>query len=355
MPAAPKILIVDDNPLNTEILEELLEDYQHETASCGEEALVIAAMFQPDIILLDIMMPDLSGYEVCQILRKNPTLNRVKIIMVSAKGMLGERLEGYKAGADDYIVKPFDDDELLAKINVYARLKSEEETSKFKKDFVKLLLLEANTPLNNIKIPINLLMENVDLDVEERQKFLQQIRKGIDDIEQLFQEVSSLSELASGTWTNPFVTVNLCDLMRKSLDLILPQASKHEVEVNHTLPHNAYTLANADQILRVLGIILDNAIKFSPPKGKVNIEISDSDGYYNLTITDHGKGIDLPNLKKQVDENVKTDKDKGNYVQGPSLTVANHIMQLHNGSIDFENVKDGGTAATVRLPIQFVG
>ena len=115
-----RILLVDDNPTNLAILEEMLGDeYRWEAATSGEEALEIAPDFQPDLILLDVMMPGINGYETCRRIRANPALRNVKIVMVSAKALVSERLEGYDAGADDYLTKPFEEKELLAKVRVY--------------------------------------------------------------------------------------------------------------------------------------------------------------------------------------------------------------------------------------------
>ena len=131
-----RILIVDDDPVNVEIICEILgSDYNLATANGGREAVSSAEQFKPDIILLDIMMPDINGYEVCRIIRRNKELKLTKIILVSAKQMLEDRLEGYKAGADEYISKPFDAEELKAKIKIFLRLKSVEEIEKINQAF----------------------------------------------------------------------------------------------------------------------------------------------------------------------------------------------------------------------------
>ena len=119
-----KILIVDDNATNIAILEEALaEKYCLKAASSGEETLAVVEDFQPDLILLDVMMPGIDGYETCRRLRANANLKNVRIIMVSGKTLASERLAGYAAGADEYVTKPFEEEELLAKVRIYLNLK----------------------------------------------------------------------------------------------------------------------------------------------------------------------------------------------------------------------------------------
>jgi len=123
MQAKKRVLAVDDNELNLEIIKKVLDDeYNLKTATTGEKALEIAVDYRPDIILLDIMLPDMDGYEICQQIRANPALRHTRIIMVSAKAMTSERIEGYEAGANIYIAKPFDGEELLMKIRSQLRL-----------------------------------------------------------------------------------------------------------------------------------------------------------------------------------------------------------------------------------------
>ncbi len=112
-----RVLVVDDNETNLAIVEEMLEhDYEVRTAQSCREALRIVQKFTPGVILLDVMMPGVDGYETCRLLRAEPRLRGTNIIMVSAKAMPSEQQSGYAAGADDYITKPFDDGELLAKL-----------------------------------------------------------------------------------------------------------------------------------------------------------------------------------------------------------------------------------------------
>lgn len=119
MSSQARILAVDDNPTNLAIVEEALDGlYEVRLARDGEEALRIAPQFQPDVVLLDVMMPRVDGCEVCRRMKHDPSLTGVRIVMVSAKVKPDDRQEGYRAGADDYLTKPFCEDELVAKIRV---------------------------------------------------------------------------------------------------------------------------------------------------------------------------------------------------------------------------------------------
>lgn len=108
------ILAVDDNPNNLEVLHEMLDgSYELIEASNGWDALDLAEELEPQIVLLDVMLPIIDGYEVCRKLRSIPAMRRARIIMISAKAMPSERQAGLEAGADDYLTKPFDETELF--------------------------------------------------------------------------------------------------------------------------------------------------------------------------------------------------------------------------------------------------
>jgi len=121
----PRILLVDDSEINLKVLEQLLKaDYELCRATNGVEALAKVRQFSPDLVLLDIMMPGMDGYETCRQIKAGPLGKFTPVILVSVKASTAERLEGYEAGADDYIVKPFDHDELVAKVKIHFRLRS---------------------------------------------------------------------------------------------------------------------------------------------------------------------------------------------------------------------------------------
>ena len=115
------VLIVDDEPHIRMLLEESLVDLEDQgisllSAANGREALQLIEAHRPRLVLLDVMMPELSGYEVCEQVRANPALAQVYILMLTAKGQEADRLRGLEAGADDYVTKPFDPDDMLARV-----------------------------------------------------------------------------------------------------------------------------------------------------------------------------------------------------------------------------------------------
>ncbi|MGD8640179.1 MAG: response regulator [Gammaproteobacteria bacterium] len=125
----PKVLVVDDEPFNLEIMQEILEeDYDLTYARSGPECMEIIADVMPDMVLLDVNMPGMSGYEVCQRLKENTKTNGIPVTFVSALDTLAERLAGYEVGGDDYICKPFEAGELLSRVNIAVRYKRERES-----------------------------------------------------------------------------------------------------------------------------------------------------------------------------------------------------------------------------------
>lgn len=169
MTPVTKILVVDDNHTNLAIMQEIFDGhYELKSATSGKECLVLADRFLPDLILLDIMMPGIDGYETCRRLRRNPNLPHTKIIMVSAKAMLSERLAGYEAGADDYLTKPFEEQELLSKVRVYMRLKSVEETNQ--------LTEELNGRLDQTNRTLKRANERLEAEILRRRNLEDQLR-----------------------------------------------------------------------------------------------------------------------------------------------------------------------------------
>jgi len=346
-----KILLVDDNPTNVAILEEVLgEKYHLKTAGSGEETLALVEEFRPDLILLDIMMPGIDGYETCRRIRANPSLKYVKIIMVSAKAMVSERIEGYQSGADDYITKPFDEEELMAKVNVHLRLKSVEEVDQLKSNLLMLLSHETRTPLNGILQPLEILMSDDALDPEMRKMCLDSMSRSAERLRLLLEKVIKLCALKAGKWDFKFENVDLCDVVKKAAAEVAALASERNVKIEQEL-REAVTKVDAKEMKFLVSALLDNAIRFSSPGGRVVVGVSAKNRHFNLTVNDQGDGID-PGLLGRVFEEFD-DPDVKHHTDGNrlSLAIACQVALAHEGTINVESRKGSGTTFTVQLPL----
>lgn len=193
-------MCVDDCETNLEIMLTILkDDYLVNTATTGEEALHMANDFHPDITLLDIMMPGMDGYEVCRRMKNNPSICNGKIIMVSAKALLSERLEGYAAGADDYLTKPFHKDELKAKISVYLKLKSAGEVEQLKAETLNKLNHELGTRLHGILLPTTILKSDDGIKSLERKMLAEIVYNNVKDLHELLEEIAEQHNQPSDT------------------------------------------------------------------------------------------------------------------------------------------------------------
>jgi two-component system, sensor histidine kinase and response regulator len=346
-----RILIVDDHATNVAVLEEILgEHYMLQTATCGEEALAIALDFKPALILLDIMMPGIGGYETCRRIRAHPCLRHIKIIMISARALVAERLQGYEAGADDYITKPFDEEELMAKVRVHMRLRSLEEVEQFTSNVLTLLRHETRTPLNGMLAPLQLLRAEAEMAAEERGMLLDMVYESALALHHLVEKVCTLSAMQAGQWDFRYAMTDLCVVVREVVDNAEADAAARALTITPELPTTAITRLDPLQIHQVIKALLENAIHFSPHGGSVEVRVVHTAGGVCLLVTDQGPGI-APEVLPQIFE-AFTSADITHHTAGHglSLAIARQIILAHQGTIGVESTPGVKTAFTVRLP-----
>ena len=191
-----KILAVDDNSINLSVIKELLgSQYDLMTVSTGLDVLKMAQEFRPDLIILDIMLPDIDGYEVCQQIRKNSLLRYTKIIMISAKAMVSERLKGYQVGADDYLTKPYDGEELLAKVCAHLRPKPIKEIQQNEQNLLNTLYGKINALLNSLVNSLIELAQTLESDenvtIDKRKRLAEQLNSCVKELQNLGEETNS--------------------------------------------------------------------------------------------------------------------------------------------------------------------
>lgn len=350
--AAPSIALhVDDAAADTpNILRKTLgQEFQFAAAASGEEALEEARRLRPDVVLLDIMMPGLDGYETCRRLRARADLSSTKILMVSARGSTSDRLEGYSVGADDYVVKPFDPAELLAKIRVYARLKSVEEVDRLKTNLLSLLSHETRTPLTLVLSPLSLLLESVDLSPRQRE-LLTVVDAGARRLVAIVDKVTFLSQLKLGEIPFQMGVADLGGIARDAAERSQGASAQAGVHVALEAEPAAPVRGDAEHLGWVVEALLDNAIRFTPSGGTVRVRTAASDGRAHLFVSDGGPGVDPDLLPRLFQEFAVADVDHHTQGHGLSLATARLIVEQHGGDLSVEP-DAGPTGATFRIDL----
>ena len=213
-----KVLIVDDDP-NIALLVRMTlsrkKEYKISTASNGMEALEKVSQDQPDIILLDIMMPDMDGFEVCRVLKQAEKTRFIPIIMISAKTELGDKLQGMDVGANDYITKPFNPEELLARVAAHLRIKSLEEELSAKKELEAALKMsvtlqhEINNPLTGIIGNMELLRTWKELDPKDVDAAIVDVLALSLRIKEIVKQLSRISKVVPITYVHGSEMIDL--------------------------------------------------------------------------------------------------------------------------------------------------
>jgi signal transduction histidine kinase len=350
MAISPRILGVDDNPRNLAILTKALRpDFDLVTAASGQEAIEKAMGLRPDLILLDIMMPGIDGYETCRRLRALPELTGTKIIMVSAKAMTSERLEGYAAGADDYVVKPFDQDELMAKVRVYLRLKSVEEVDRLKSDLLKLLSHETGTPLTGIMGALNLLRDTPPLS-EEQEELVGVAESSVGRLLALVERVCLITQLKAGALPDIQEPVDLRALASAAVEDTRESAAQAGVTIAIAPGAPVAAVGDPKLLIWVIDALLDNAIRVSPRNGVVSVGFDANDSGTSLSVSDQGPGVEPALLARLFDEFVVADIEHHKKGSGLSLATARRIMEQHHGTLSVDSSIGQGARFRMGLP-----
>ncbi|MCP4132718.1 MAG: hybrid sensor histidine kinase/response regulator [bacterium] len=344
-----RVLIVDDDRVNLKIIKEILEgSYILAFAETGEKALDVLPVFKPDLILLDIMMPGIDGYEVTRRIKADEQYRFIKIILVSGKAMVNERLEGYNSGADDYLTKPFVDDELEAKVKVFLRLKNAEEIDQVKSDLLNLISHETRTPLNAI-IGISELLENDKSINEDIKKKLEIVSKSGYRLLDFLNKVETLISIKKGIDLNKTYE-NINFYLKAAVTALEKEARNKEIKFEFTVDDNLSWSLDWDTFCSVLEYILDNAVKFSPVGGAVKIKAENKNDVFILEISDQGEGIKEEWLDKVFDEFSISDINHHHKGQGLSLAIARYIVELHGGTIKASSTPGKGAVFSMRIP-----
>ena len=353
------ILIVDDMPANIKILGQLLRSQYHiRVATGGEKALTIAASEDPpDLVLLDIMMPDMDGYEVCRRLKKDPRLKNIPVIFITAKGEVEDETKGLEIGAVDYIVKPFSPPIVEARVKTHLELKRQrDELTQMTLDLTELNHMKDNllavcshdlrSPLNGILGFADLLLEKEYLEDEDREG-LTHIKSSGKVLLGLINDILDLSKARAEQVELEMEPISLTDVIKTSISSLKHLAvGKGQALHFADQPADVVILGNESGLGRVFNNLLSNAIKFTPEKGTVRIAVEPGpNGKIWAKIIDTGIGIPEEKIPYLFDPFTKTSQSGTGGEQGTGLgmSIVKGILEKHGVPIEVESEEGKGT------------
>ncbi|MDB9529443.1 hybrid sensor histidine kinase/response regulator [Oscillatoria sp. CS-180] len=358
------VFVVDDSADNRFLLEALLEDegYIITTLAGGQEMLDIVAEVLPDLILLDIMMPGMSGYEATRKLRSMNTLPFIPILLVTAHER-SNVVEGLDTGADDFIRKPFNADELLARVRALLRLKqsvdAEREITQQRDDFVSRLTHDLRTPLVAANRMLSLVTEDTFGTIPTDAKTA--ISQTILNNDNLLAMVNTLLEVyrhEAGRKEMVMAPFNLKRLLEEVVAELLPLAQEKQLTlklddwVDSQSDDRQYTLkGDRLEFRRVLVNLIGNALKFTDV-GEVLVrfeKVMAETPYWQITVKDTGPGITVED-QAELFAWFRTGKHRRSG-SGLGLHLAQRIVHAHGGRLSVSSEVGKGSSFTIQIPL----
>ena len=381
---APRILLVDDQPANLNLLYELLEGegYRISVAPSGPVALKVVEQAEPDLILLDVMMPGMNGYEVCQKLKQDEKTQDIPVIFITAANQTEGVVAGFQAGGVDYIAKPFREEEVLVRVRTHLRLnrlqreleaKSDaleeknqsleeanqalavanqqiQQANQHKSEFLARMSHDLRTPMNAIIGYTRVLLRKTREVLDERQyRNLTNIQISADHLLSLISDILDLSKIEAGRID---IHPEDVDLQRLASDCILSiePLLGEGVRLEQQFEAIGPVHTDPDRLRRVLMNLLSNAVKFTE-EGSIAVSLRSIDGEVELGVADTGPGIPAADLPRIFDEFHQVERKGGKRKEGTGLglAIARKSMELLGGSISVESEAGQGTRFTLRI------
>jgi signal transduction histidine kinase len=361
----PLILVVDDNSINIQIVCQILSvsiECSLAVATNGLDAIEFAQTQHPHLILLDIMMPGMNGYEVCKALKKAPKTQDIPVIFLTAKADESDISQGFTVGAADYIEKPIRPLELLARVNSQLRIVDHLHTiEKHTSDLAELIHVLCHDLGNSIhagRISMEIIGEELTLDEEDRKFWnmgLGSLNNGIDVI----AHVRQMRAIAEGKTQLVLTPLSLSELIKEALSIVDSQLRKKTIQIKNTINPNHKALTEYISFINSVVVnLLTNAIKFSSRNAVIYIHSEAIGNEIELTIRDTGIGIPDTLLENLFSLNKSTTRlgTEGEQGTGFGMPLVKKYIELYGGTITVESKdemtypNDHGTTFRIRLP-----
>ena len=363
-PSKARILLVDDNADMRDYLTRILsESNQVEAVADGVAALAAAQAQVPDLVLSDVMMPGLDGFELLKALRADARTREVPIILLSARAGIESVVEGLQMGADDYLIKPFSAQELVTRVNAHLQmaqlrleaLRQEKTTSRKKDELLATVSHELNTPLVAI-LGWTRLLRTSPASQAVLMKSLETIERNATLQAKLIQDLLDVSRITAGKLELNLQPVELQSVIETAIATVHQTQQTKEIQLECTLdPLPIAVQGDPERLQQIVLNLLTNAVKFTPKGGRIQVRLDIVESQAEIVVSDTGKGISAEFLLHVFDSFRQADSSSAKGL-GLGLAIARHLVELHNGSIMAESPGVGqGATFTIKLPLIAVG
>jgi len=360
--STPSLLIVEDDPISRRLLDAVLrpEGYRLYFAETGPEALQVAAEVVPELVLLDVMLPQMDGFEVCERLRATRRDEFFPIILVTALDRTADRLRGFQAGADDFITKPFNGAELRARVKAFLRIQQQQlelaDNVKRMSELENLRDRLLALLVHDLRGPLSSMMGNLELILEER-GLPPLVLESADDayasgrrLLRLISDVLDVTRLEENRLPVKAVPSDPVLAARDAIQALSGIARRRgaSMEVVSDGAPDRFPFDH-DMLARTIENLLVNALNVSPPNEKVTVAISlDQGGNLSISVQDRGPGI--PNeLKRSIfDRYAQVKQERRGY--GLGLYFCRLAIEAHRGNISVRDRDGGGSSFDIFLP-----
>jgi len=367
--AGRKVLIADDDRLNIRILGGILrsEGFVLGEAASGEEALEVYAKFQPDLVLLDVTMPGIDGFETCRRLRTEYGANCAPVIFITARSDSDDVVEGLVAGAVDYLPKPFKPKEVLARIrsHLYNRILSEQQkllvdqlskANQAKNRFLGMAAHDLRNPLASIRGIAEFLREGaVGPLTTDQLDLIETIHGASTSMLDMVNELLDVATIESGELKLNRGKHDLAELVAKAVALINREAGKKGTQIVFEHPPGpVITQIDPAKMKQVVDNLISNGVKYSPPGSTITATVMRDDAHQRciLAVRDQGPGIPENERDKLFKDfsRLSSQPTGGEKSTGLGLAICRKIVDAHQGTIVAENLPQGGCEFRVTLP-----
>lgn len=368
-PSEYKILIVDDVMSNVLLLKVLLtnEKFAIATASNGRQALEQVEKENPDLVLLDVMMPDMSGFEVAQHLKSNPNTADIPIIFLTALNSTADIVKGFQVGANDFISKPFNKEELIIRVThqislvaakrlILSKTEELQRTIAGRDKLYSVIAHDLRSPMGSIKMVLNMLILNLPSEKigAEMYELLTMANQTTEDVFSLLDNLLKWTKSQIGKLNVVYQDVDLVEVTDGVIEIFSMVASLKKIRIHEMKPEKMMVNADIDMLKTVVRNLLSNAVKFSKENSEVLVKMEEVDGMAVVSVQDYGCGISEEGQKKllHTDTHFSTFGTNNEEGSGLGLLLCKDFVVKNGGKLWFTSKEGEGSIFSFSIPVK---